>query len=354
MRKRLNLIHFSRLLVPLFVMLLHADAFMVNYFDNGFPYLSNVEKSGGVYYFFALSGFMMYFLYHSDFGNPKRAPAFLFSRWVRIYPFYWLLTIAVLPFTSLLLGLGTGQNKEIGTIIASFLLIPYEVEPILPAAWSLVHTVFFYFMFSLLFSSHRILSKGLLVAWGMISLLFSADIFSSPLFLWNFIFNFNSVIFLLGMVCGYLVFKIRFNLYLSYLFVLLGIIGFPLSWLNTQFGIINVNLQLTTTIASLLLIIGFSSIDLQKEIRLPKFAQFLGDASFSIYLTQFSCMSLISHLFGDSAIRELPNYALAAILMLASMLVGSLLHLVVEKPLLKSIKWMRGKNPLLTERTSPM
>ncbi|MEW8987831.1 MAG: hypothetical protein AB2401_12690, partial [Bacillus sp. (in: firmicutes)] len=58
-RKHLNLIQFSRALVPLFVLLFHAEAFMHVYFDYDFLKLQDVSKSGGVYYFFALSGFMI-------------------------------------------------------------------------------------------------------------------------------------------------------------------------------------------------------------------------------------------------------------------------------------------------------
>lgn len=350
MRKQLNLIQFSRVLVPFFVMLLHADAFMVNYFGNGFPYLLNVQKSGGVYYFFALSGFMMYFLYHKDFGNPKIISKFLYSRWIRIYPFYWILTISILPFTSLLLGLGTGQNKEIGTIIASLLLFPYELEPILPPAWSLVHTVLFYLMFSLLFSAHKFLSRGLLFAWGLFSLLFSLNVLSSSIFLINFIFNFNSLIFLSGILCGYVVLRVQIHIYLSFVLVIVGIIGFPLSWLNTQFGYVNIDLQFTTTLSSITLILGFSSIDLQKDIRLPKIAEFLGNASFSIYLTQFSCMSLISNLFASTPIRDLPNFLLAAILILASIISGSLLHVLIEKPIHARLKSFQVRKQMVATK----
>lgn len=350
MRKHLSLIQFSRVLVPLFVMLLHADAFMLNYFGNGFPYLLNVEKSGGVYYFFALSGFMMYFLYHKDFGNPRSIAPFLYSRGIRIYPFYWILTLSILPFTSLLLGLGTGQNKEMGTIITSLLLFPYEIEPILPPAWSLVHTVFFYLMFTVFFSTDKFLSKGLFFSWGLFSLLFSLNVISSPVFFINFVFNFNSLIFLLGILCGYLVIRVRIPIYLSTVLVVVGILGFPLSWMNTQFGYVNIDLQYTTTISSIILILGFSSIDLQKDIRLPKLAHFLGDASFSIYLTQFSCMSLMSNLFGSTLMRELPNFLLAAILILSSIICGSLLHVLIEKPIHTRLKSFQARKQLLTAK----
>ncbi|MDQ0155381.1 acyltransferase family protein [Robertmurraya andreesenii] len=353
MRKQLNLIQFSRVIVPLFVMLLHADAFMVNYFGNGFPFLLNVQKSGGVYYFFALSGFMMYYLYHKDFGNPRIISKFLYGRWIRIYPFYWILTLSVLPFTSILLGLGTGQNKEMGTIITSLLLMPYEIEPILPPAWSLVYTVFYYLMFSLLFLTHRLFSKALLFVWGFFSLLFGLQILSSSVFIVNFLFNFNNLIFLSGIICGYMVTQFRFPTSLSVLSVIFGILGFPLSWLNTQYGYVNIDLQYSTTFSSIILILGFASIDLQKEIKLPRLAHFLGNASFSIYLTQFSCMSLISNLFGSSPIRELPNILLASILILSSIIIGSMFHVLIEKPIHSALKKLQAKRQLMTSQLDP-
>lgn len=338
MRKHLHLIQFSRILVPLFVILLHADMFLNVYFNNGFSFLSNVPKSGGVYYFFALSGFMAYYLYRKDVGNSRVIKKFLYSRFIRIYPLYWLITFFLLLFPSYLLGIGTGSDRDIGTIFTSLLLIPNPTEPILTTAWSLVHTVFFYIVFSIVFIKQKLISRLILLLWAVLSITFSFNLSNSNFYFINFMFNLNSLIFLSGIVCAYLVKKMPINLYISILLIVIGIIGFPLSWVNTQYGIVNIDLQITTTLASILLILGCASVDLQKDIKLPKSASFLGDASFSIYLVQFPCMSFISIVFGSTSIQNSPNYLLVLILIAPAILCGCLVYQFIEKPLNKKLK----------------
>ena len=68
-RKRLELIQFSRALVPFLVMLFHLSGTMMAYFDYNLLGFSFIPISGGVNYFFALSGFMMYYIYRGKFGS---------------------------------------------------------------------------------------------------------------------------------------------------------------------------------------------------------------------------------------------------------------------------------------------
>lgn len=350
MRKHLNLIQFSRALVPLFVMLLHAKAFMANYFHYDFLHLPHVARSGGVYYFFALSGFMVYYLYHKDFGNHGKVKDYLYKRFMRIYPLYWILTLIILPVYFIFPSLGTGNEREVGHIFASLLLYPDGEYPILSVAWSLSHTIFFYIIFSLAFFEKKIVSMLIPFAWGFISLLFSLELLKSSYYFINYLFSFNNLIFLSGVACAYLVTRIKVNVVLSRIMVFVGLVGFPLSWVNEEYGYINLNLQLTTTISSILLIIGFSSIDLQKEISIPKFARFLGDASFSIYLTHFTCMSAFSIFLSTISFVRIPNFLISILLIVFSIICGSSVYVLLEKPLNKKLKDLYNKKKKISSR----
>ena len=294
MRKQLNLIQLSRALVPLFVILFHANEMMDFYFDYNFLGISIGTKSGGVYYFFALSGFMMYYLYHKDFGNQGIMKRFLNSRFIKIYPVYWILTFCILPLYFIFPSFGDGSETEFLSIIASLLLLPQEHDPILGVAWSLVHTVFFYLMFTLVFLKNRMIATVILFVWASFSLIFSVNLLTSSSYLLNFIFNFNSLIFLAGIGCAFLVLKIQIHYYLSLLFIVIGLIGFPLSWFNDRFDLIDIGLLQTTTGSSILIILGLASIDLQQHIKIPILLKYLGDASFSIYLSHQLTLSLVS------------------------------------------------------------
>lgn len=308
------------------------------YFDYDFLNLSNLQRSGGVYYFFALSGFMVYYLYHKELGNPRQIKNFLLNRFIRIYPIYWILTLTILPIYFVFHNLGTGNERNISHIVASLLLIPDSDNTILSVAWSLEHTVFFYLMFSLAFYKKKSISMLIPFIWASLSYAFSINLLKSSNYFVNFLFNFNNLIFLSGIACAFAVTRIKIKMYLSCLLVILGIAGFPLSWINTQYSIVDIDLQYATTIASIFLILGFASIDLQKDIKIPRLAKFLGDASFSIYLTHFTSMSAISLILSSTSVLPLPNFLIAILLIISSIVVGCLVYVLLEKPITKKLK----------------
>ena len=151
-RKRLELIQFSRAFVPFLVMLFHLSGTMMAYFDYNLLGFSFIPISGGVNYFFALSGFMMYYIYRGKLGQTHQLKSYLLNRLIRVYPLYWLLTCLFLFVLFLNPNFRVGHETDIDTLITSFLLVqsPRELEPVINVAWSLVHTVFFYLVFSLI------------------------------------------------------------------------------------------------------------------------------------------------------------------------------------------------------------
>ncbi len=345
-RKHLNLIQFSRALVPLFVLLFHAEAFMHVYFDYDFLKLQDVSKSGGVYYFFALSGFMIFYIYQGDFGNPKRWKFFLHSRFIRIYPIYWILSLCILPVYILFPSFGQGNESQLNTIITSLLLFPNENEPILSVAWSLVHTVFFYLIFSVVFMKNKTITTVILMTWAIVSLGFSTDIFISANYYVNFLFNGNNLVFLLGVLCAYAVRRIKLQMIIAWLLVAIGMMGFPFAWFNTQFEIFHLSLQLITSLASGFIIFGLSAIDLQAEVNIPVFAKYLSDASFSIYLSHFLIMSGLCKFFSITNVLTNHYFIISILLIVLATGGGCLVYSFLEKPLNRKIKDLNIKRTL--------
>lgn len=344
MRKHLNLIQFSRAFVPIFVILFHVKAFMLVYFHYNFLMLPDILKSGGVYYFFALSGFMAYYLYHNKFGNREMIKYFLYSRFIRIYPVYWIVTIAVLVVMIVFPNLAPEHQQGMEDIIFSLLLIPNGSNLVLGVAWSLVHTVFFYLIFTIAFFKKSKFSITAAILWAMISFAFSIQLFNSSNILFNYLFNSYNLIFLSGIACAYIVLKVRLNLYLSWILAIIGVAGFPLSWINAQYGYTALNIEIATTIASVFIIIGFSSIDLQKDLKIPKVAQYLGDASFSIYLTHYYCISALTIIFLQPMFNSLSNIVIAILFIALSVICGCLVYSFIEKPINKKLKQLLKRN----------
>ena len=50
----------------------------------------------GVDFFFVLSGFIICYANSADIGHAERLPIYLYKRFVRVYPVYWLYTAAAL------------------------------------------------------------------------------------------------------------------------------------------------------------------------------------------------------------------------------------------------------------------
>lgn len=338
MKKHLNLIHFSRALVPLFVILFHAEDMLAFYFNYDFLKLSSVTKSGGVYYFFTLSGFMIYYLYKNSFGKPDKLKRFLYGRFIKIYPLYLIITLCIFLIYLFIPSIADGHETDISKVVTSLLLLPHEYGPTLGVSWSLVHTVFFYLIVSVAFLENKKLSLIILTLWSIISLLFSLKILTASHFLINFIFNYNNLIFLFGIGCAFIVTRIKINYYLSLVFIFIGLVGFPMSWFNTQYSVVDINLQVTTSFSSILIILGLASIDLQREIPLPKLAKYLGDASYSIYLTNFVSMYVLCIIISKVPLLTIPYTILGLILIFFSLVVGCIVYSFIERPLLYKLK----------------
>jgi len=115
--------------------------------------------ASGVDIFFVISGFVMALSTHGKEGGPHPARKFMAHRLVRIFPLYWIVTVAVL-LKEIALHQPQFANLEVtrlatpmGYIISSLLLIPYRnslgfVAPILGVGWTLCFEMFFYYLFS--------------------------------------------------------------------------------------------------------------------------------------------------------------------------------------------------------------
>jgi exopolysaccharide production protein ExoZ len=317
-------------------MLFHVSANMKGYWDYELLQMSKLPVSGGVNYFFALSGFMLFYIYHKKFGQPGELKKYLLSRFIRIYPLYWVLTLTALPVLLLFPFLGLENEIDYDQVVHSLLLLPHPegTEPILDIAWSLVYTVYFYIIFALLFLSKRLVPAVILSIWGLISIGFMTNFFWSTEKITYFFFYQYNLIFLGGMLSAYLLTKIKLKLPLAILVACIGLISFPLLWWNEYQQVVNISFDIGTGAASVLIIFGLASIDIQKEIALHKSLNYLGNASLSIYLAHNLPLNTFSHIFNKLGLFELiGGEAVSIILLLMITGVGCLVHSFIEKPL---------------------
>lgn len=341
MRQRLELIQFSRAFVPLLVMLYHVSVNMESYWDYNLLGMSTLSTSGGVSYFFALSGFMLFYIYKDKLGKPGQIKLYLKNRFIRIYPLYWVLTSIALPIFIFFPFLSLGNEINYDSIVHSLLLIPHPdgTEPILDIAWSLIYTIYFYIIFTAFFLQKRIIPKVIVAIWVLVTLGFMTNIlWSEEKIPYFFFYEFN-FIFLAGILAAYLLNKVRINTKMAVIISGIGLIGFPLSWLNEFHEVVNISSDLSTGLASAVLIFGLATFDLQKKISLPNFLNYLGNASLSIYLAHNLPLNAFSHIFYKLGVFEVIGGATTSIILLALITcVGCLVHSFIEKPLITYMK----------------
>jgi peptidoglycan/LPS O-acetylase OafA/YrhL len=257
----------------LFVVLSHAQEYCKsNFQEERFSFFFRFGDAG-VQFFFVLSGFIILWVHAGDMDKPARLANYLSKRLVRIYPIYWLVTLALLPFWIFIPEFGNPYHKEFLSLIQSLLLWPQNHFPHLAVGWTLSHEILFYLVFGILVLSRRI-GLAVLGAWGLGILAAGWNTEgASP---WTaLIFDFHNLLFLFGMGAALAIRRIPalqggLGTTSSFLGFLLMTAALALDW-KAGFGA-----------ASVLIVLGCRSRAFEGFFQSRKFLGLLGDASYSI------------------------------------------------------------------------
>lgn len=144
-----------RVILGLAVLLYHLGATIAldKYF--GFDAFETVFGFGGarVPFFFVLSGFLLTLVYSRDFGRPERALSFLWRRFLRVYPTYWIILLLVMSPALLWPVLREAIPGDAWVLAKTFLLIPQHPSvagptgaPVIIAAWTLHYEIVAYLL----------------------------------------------------------------------------------------------------------------------------------------------------------------------------------------------------------------
>jgi exopolysaccharide production protein ExoZ len=292
----------------------------------------------GVDVFFVISGVIMWRITANRGVSPA---AFLWRRFTRVAPLYWLATLFVAAVAAVWPVFLPEVRPGLAHLLLSLAFIPHLDPrglpfPTLPPGWTLDYEMIFYLVFALALMFPRRLrarvAVGLLLAIVMVGFLFPDS---------GYFMGANPMLlqFAAGLGLGVFLTEGRtpssawgFGL----------IVAAALIWTLVQVGGLFTELwrPLLWGAPAVLTVAGALAIESGARLRTPKGPlhqglMALGDASYSIYLFHLPATAIIAHTLGyDRPLLFLPTS------MVASVLVGLAVHVGVEKPLLKALRWL--------------
>ena len=300
------------------VVLLHLANAECLYGDKG-PVLSafSVLGGSGVDLFFVISGFVMATITRGTFRKKGSLPLFLYSRAARIYPPYWVFSLALLAAHLVFPQAGDPQRWQEIDVARSLLLLPQVRLPILVVGWTLVLELYYYGVVALSLLLPERSFVGLLLVWaGVVTaanvVFSSAAITLGPAAL--VVLYPQTIEFIAGCLLARFVqaghrrwgapcFTVGATLlpalYAAYAAFRPG--NFPSAWERLAlFGL-----------PSTLMVYGACGMEQAGAARLPRLLMFVGDRSYTLYLTHVPVIVAASLLYSRMTAGE-PAAALAA------------------------------------------
>jgi exopolysaccharide production protein ExoZ len=330
-------------LAAIAVVLYHTRIILAQPEYGGYDILREIASRGwvGVNLFFVLSGFIIIYAHSHELGRPDRIKNYIWRRFVRLYPVYWVV-LAVYIVATLLKVAPTKFEWGFLNILSVVALVKLK-EPItlpLQVAWTLFYEIGFYAVFMLLIANRR-LGIAAMTLWLLCILvngLVLRDVSMGIFHMWNIYFFFGLLVFFL-----YQRLDNRFGMRI----LVVGIISLvAILWLIVGERINDaqkdplVLLALAPPFA--LCLLGSALAERAGAFRVNPMLVLFGTASYSIYLVHSPAISLIAILNRKIGFGVIPPYLLFAVAFVGSIVVGMVVHWFVEKPLLE---WLRRLRP---------
>jgi len=350
--ERLPSLQVFRGVAALLVTVFHTTVVINNYFN--VPFLGDYFLMGnaGVDFFFVLSGFIICYANLDAFGQPGRVAGYLEKRLVRIFPIYWIITLAILPVYFFQPHFGQGDETHGAVILGSLFLVPMTRAPVLVAGWTLVHEMLFYLVFALLigFRGRRVwIVAG---AWALAVGVNALAAFSHPV-TWNHpvvdvLLWPQNLEFMLG--CGAALLVSRMDRTRPRRAVwgwglALGLVGFALGGFLPD-GMLDLKLGEHSVWfggLSVLIVVAATSLDISADpaggwhqLGAWRAMLFLGDASYSLYLVHGPLLSVSFKVMRSTGIvAKVGLLAAAGVALGLTVACACGFHQWVEKPLLR-------------------
>ena len=292
----------------------------------------------GVDFFFVLSGFIITYAHSADIGRKDAVARYAWRRLTRIYPAYWVALALTVALYIAMPGSGTSYSRDPRSIVMSALLMPQDHLPVLGVAWTLSHEMLFYSLFGLAILSRRPVAV-LFLCWQGAVLAYAtmASAKGIPPFL------FYSVNAGFGVGVGVAALTVAKPVRHARVWALSGALAFFIVGLlenRTSIDVTEGNWPIwhfSYIVAAGTMLYGIVGMDMH-SIRAPRWAVFLGAASYSIYLVHTLAVSASCKLL-VAGLRLSANAAFPVVALGATTF-GILFYLAVERPF---DRWARSR-----------
>jgi peptidoglycan/LPS O-acetylase OafA/YrhL len=343
--RNIDNIQILRAIAALMVLLLHINSKEEQYAGSvGLLSASFDIGHTGVDLFFLISGFVM--VYTTRLPEKRNPRIYIRTRFIRIYPIYWLVMVVTL-LLYLLLGIVFPDQTDGFILFFDMLLIPTGKLPVLNVAWTLIHEVYFYLVFaiSLFFARSRLV-------WFLIVWLFLLTVGTSmgmnavhPAF--DLVFHPLTVEFIVGACIGVLIIQGarnwgRMTLWCGMIWLLFIALyrfytnapPFPSNWLRVLLSMPPLGLILYGSVVLELL----SGRPKQQGV-IRRILRQIGDASYGLYLVHLPVLVVIGEVWTTLVTSEIwHTVILISLWFFGSILFALFIHRRVEQPLLLLLK----------------
>lgn len=287
----------------------------------------------GVDFFFVLSGFIILFAHAGDMERPARWGHYVQRRFVRLFPIYWLYTGVYVLALSFMGGTDASMPGTWPDWLTSLTLVRFtDANPPLGVAWTLFHELAFYAAFSVLIISRRagVLAMGLFMGLALVFFHFPGETGRTAFSTYTAAYN---LYFVFGMGA--------YGLYrrggggVPELLIGLSLAGLALFFMPGQFQASSMLLAFGLA----LLLAGAVKCESSGWLPIPAALAFIGDASYSVYLTHVS----LEGAWLKAAVKWHwhehlgPRVTFVAVLV-GTVALGCLAYVLVEKPLLRALR----------------
>lgn len=292
----------------------------------------------GVDFFFALSGFIIFYANRNSISKPELFKNYIWKRFARLYPFYWAVTIAFICLSSL--GIGDTRYSTAPLDFLSYATLVHITPARAPigVAWTLFYEVQFYVLFAGMLLNRRAGITILMVWFGLILANYATP-YAGKGTAWGDLVSWMNLNFFAGMAV-YLLYEKGYRQWAGS-FGILGIISGGLmiyAWrTNALMDAPWIRILMAFSFGSIL----YAAIVLEEKghLRIPKFLNFLGDASYSIYLVHVPILSLALKIcMRLNALRFVSVEVIYFVAFTGAIAGACLAHILIERPLLHFLR----------------